>query len=346
MFLLLACTGSTPSDSGSADSGADSTQPENTAPDTPSVTLTPADAMYGDALLCEATAEDADGDSLTWTYAWTVDGADAGLDGAEVPADTTQPWETWTCTATASDGQAESSGQASVTPLDECTGLAIDVTHGYPMALPTQGSMIDLALGSGGAYTIETWFRLDGSDPGALFYKGPAEDTPSSLYMNHLLSVAPDQIHWGTAWSGSGNDCDYLVVEAEIDDAFHHIAVTIDTTTYEKAVFLDGVELERCTGSGINGYGDGPLWVGAMAWGNLQTGQIWSQGSIDGVMDEARYSSTIRYTEDFTPSKWHQPDGDTIALWHMSDLTDAAGTYDLQTLGGADVSDSGSACDG
>lgn len=78
----------------------------NTAPTAPVVAVTPPTPRDADALGCEITspATDADGDALTYVYAWTVDGADAGVAGPTVDAAATAVGEVWTCSVRASDG--------------------------------------------------------------------------------------------------------------------------------------------------------------------------------------------------------------------------------------------------
>lgn len=87
----------------------------DTAPTAPIVEITPGDAIQGDDLTCSVTtpASDADGDSLTYTFTWEVDGnpmsgvdsaTNSLIDGADVY------WsEIWTCDVVASDGSLSSS---------------------------------------------------------------------------------------------------------------------------------------------------------------------------------------------------------------------------------------------
>lgn len=353
LLLILACgdKDTTPSDSGGAtDSGG---EVENSAPTAPGVAISPAVPQYGQALTCaiETDSVDDDGDEITYTYTWTVDGVDAGIDDAEVAASTTLPWETWSCEVVASDGELDSEpGWASVQPLDECESLTIDVHSQWPMALPVQTTMNALAIEPGNAYTLETWFRLDSaSDDGSvIFSKGDGETQGHSGNLNLMLALKHNRIDFSTYSSHSGNDCDYLAVDIEVDASgtWQHVAATLDTNTMEKALFLNGTEIARCTGTGINGVQDGPFFLGAMAWGNMQTGQVSTMLPFQGRLDEARFSKTVRYTADFTPARWHETDSDDIALWHLNDMSDSSGNgFELQTMGGATVDADASVCD-
>ncbi|MEZ4460840.1 MAG: fibrinogen-like YCDxxxxGGGW domain-containing protein [bacterium] len=88
----------------------------NTAPAVPVVTINTSHPATSDQLTCEAVfdAIDVDGESVTVTFAWTKDGAPAGM-GPVVDADETAKGEIWECTASVSDGWTSSSATASVT---------------------------------------------------------------------------------------------------------------------------------------------------------------------------------------------------------------------------------------
>ena len=89
---------------------------QNRAPDVPTVTVSPEPPGASDDLTCSATSADADGDVLTYTYAWWVDGVESGYTDATVPASATERDQTWTCTVSADDGDGGvSTGEATVT---------------------------------------------------------------------------------------------------------------------------------------------------------------------------------------------------------------------------------------
>jgi hypothetical protein len=78
----------------------------NTPPGAPTVLVGPTDAEPDDTLECTITAEsyDADGDPITYTYAWFLDGTATGITSSTVSPAYTADDETWNCTATPSDG--------------------------------------------------------------------------------------------------------------------------------------------------------------------------------------------------------------------------------------------------
>jgi hypothetical protein len=85
---------------------------QNTPPTAPVVSIRPAEPVAGDALVCglASAATDVDGDSLSYSVAWVVDGVayidvlDGALVGDTVPAGEAAAGETWACAVTASDG--------------------------------------------------------------------------------------------------------------------------------------------------------------------------------------------------------------------------------------------------
>ncbi len=102
----------------------------NRAPSAPGVSITPAAPTDDDVLTCVIDTEsvDPDGDTVTYSYAWSVDGVDAGVSAASVNAARTRAGETWTCSVTANDGNMSgAAGTASVEVGDPPLGS--DSTH-------------------------------------------------------------------------------------------------------------------------------------------------------------------------------------------------------------------------
>lgn len=80
----------------------------NTPPGAPALAIEPARPVTGSPLRCAVSDEaaDADGDRLSWRYAWRLDGqAAGGLTGPDVPGARVRKGQTWACAATPSDGE-------------------------------------------------------------------------------------------------------------------------------------------------------------------------------------------------------------------------------------------------
>ena len=84
---------------------------QNSDPSAPSIDVTPNYPEDDDELVCSVViaSTDIDGDSLTYTYAWTVNGVASSITSGNVASSYTSDGETWLCSVTASDGAATSS---------------------------------------------------------------------------------------------------------------------------------------------------------------------------------------------------------------------------------------------
>lgn len=83
---------------------------QNSTPTAPSVDVTPNYPEDDDTLTCTVTgaSTDDDGDAITYTYVWTVNGVVSAVTSNTVASSYTSDGETWACTVTASDGTATS----------------------------------------------------------------------------------------------------------------------------------------------------------------------------------------------------------------------------------------------
>ena len=110
----------------------------NTAPTAPTVAISPVPARENSAITCTITdLDDLDPDTeqtLTATWSWTVDGADAGIAADTVLASEQAAGETWACSATVSDGtDASGAGTASTTVADTLTVPTFEGFETLPM---------------------------------------------------------------------------------------------------------------------------------------------------------------------------------------------------------------------
>jgi hypothetical protein len=81
----------------------------NSLPSEPGIVVEPENPLEGEALVCsvETEAADVDGDALSYTFSWWVDGVDSGDTGGTLPQSTTVAEEEWTCRVVANDGYGE-----------------------------------------------------------------------------------------------------------------------------------------------------------------------------------------------------------------------------------------------
>jgi formylglycine-generating enzyme required for sulfatase activity len=102
---------------------------QNTAPTAPVVEISPADPVEGEELVCAVVtgATDADGDAISYSFAWAVDGvAYVGAAASSYAGDTVLEGETfadevWECAVSARDeGVPSASGVATVTVATVC----------------------------------------------------------------------------------------------------------------------------------------------------------------------------------------------------------------------------------
>ena len=158
---------------------------QNTAP-TATVVVLPELPLSSQDLTAFAETEDLDGDDVTVAWSWTVDGADAGISTATVPAERTARGETWEVTATPTD--AEGLAGEAVTASVVVDNLPPQVTGVELTPLdPTEGSTITAAATGvdpdGDAVSFSYTWHVNGvavpgledaSIDGAVFDKGDA----------------------------------------------------------------------------------------------------------------------------------------------------------------------------
>lgn len=88
----------------------------NAPPTVSNIAITPSNPAAGEAMVASATGSDADGDTVTLSYAWKKNGTATSYNSATVPAGVTTAGEIWQVTVTPNDGlQSGSSISLSVT---------------------------------------------------------------------------------------------------------------------------------------------------------------------------------------------------------------------------------------
>ncbi len=104
MTVLLALSFLACKDGFSIEDTQGNTASENSAPVIERISLSPELALTADSIVATVVSSDADGDSLTTTYAWSVDGQAAGTDSDTLAADLSAKGQKLTLQVTVGDG--------------------------------------------------------------------------------------------------------------------------------------------------------------------------------------------------------------------------------------------------
>jgi hypothetical protein len=234
----------------------------NTAPTAATIDLTP-NPVYenGDDLHCALTqpATDDDGDTLSYTIAWDVDGTayNAGfktaLDNDTVSGGDLLEGQTWICTLYAEDDEeAGPSVSASTTILAAEVTLAECTTNLTSVSSPTTHA----TASGGGTYGIGNWFAE--SDPSAssgfwimMGYKGDeATEYPSLADVQSGSNMK--NLEFEEDWMGMGQVALNGVIYVAEKDTNTLMAFDTQTETILSSATLPGALLD---GNGTYSYG-------------------------------------------------------------------------------------------
>lgn len=317
---------------------------ENRPPNTPTVSISPTSPDPADPLRCALTtpASDPDGDPVSLSYAWTVDGvaySGAVTDGAAslIPAGVVGPRESWTCTATVSDGEDVVSS-APVTVRSSARGCsAVDVSGGDILTgTPTSALTLSVATGT----TVELWVAPDVGAQGMLI------GARSGALPGWSVRYEDGTAFLEVSTTGGSGSSGYLLVRTDpmTEGVWHHLAFVRAPGSATWTAYVDGAEAtgERSGPGGGADYAPvGDLIVGAWPDGG-------SAHNFSGLIGPIGVSASARYTSTFTPPL--EPLGDSAARgrWLFDEGTgstaaDSAGTVDL-SLAGPTWVDAGPRC--
>lgn len=346
LLTLLACGDKDPvtADSGATD-GDTGPLADNQAPGAPTVTLSPEEPRSSEDLLCTGVSEDPDGDTVTYTYAWIQDGVDLGVGDHMLAGEARTPWTDVTCVVTASDGTLEGEpGEATTTSRDACNSVSFSSAGGY--LLPEQDAA-DFAMDEGD-FTLEAWVKPTASDDDqVLFSRGNADERITALNADVLIFLnTNDKWVFATGSDTCGNfDLDLEPRWGE----WQHLAFVYEADRNVKFIYVDGEQVADCSSDTANTATTGFLMLGTS--GYYDGGQPVLQDHFTSSVDEIRVSNSVRYTDDFTPSRWHEPDAETMLLYHFEegqggDVEDASGQGHHGFGGGLFWDATTSTCDG
>ena len=274
----------------------------NAPPSAPVITIDPAAPTQAEDLVCavDVPATDADGDTVSLSYAWELDGAPTSFTGDTLDWLETEVGDLWTCVATPHDGDvAGPSGDDTVQIAAGCA--SITVPAGGEVAVP---DMTPLRL-AGGDFTIEAWVHLASS--GTI-----ASKAASSGGWQLAVSV-------GTVVADVGGT-QLVATNAVPANQWTHVAATFDSGSGLMTLWADGANV----GSGA------VTQPGATLTDPLLLGADGSGGGFDGSLDDVRLSSVVRYSAPFVPASQLGADANTIAWWGFEE----AGGSDAKDLSG------------
>jgi len=186
----------------------------NTPPGAPAVDLTPDDAEPADDLDCDITADsyDEDGDSITYTYAWTRNGTVTSYTTASLSYTNTSDGDTWACYATPDDG-------------DDLGPAGYDLVSVVDRTAPDRPIIVAIER-----YRNEDSFDVSGSaepySTVSLYYS--CDDGTNGSYSTTANSSGGWSI---TATQTAGLDCDYYAVATDmtgnVSDASNVVATEV-----------------------------------------------------------------------------------------------------------------------
>ncbi len=234
----------------------------NGLPSAPIVSIDPDPPGSGDDLVAviDVDAVDPDGDAVTYTYAWTKDGAATSLTTATVPTANTAKDDVWAVTVTPHDGRgtgpsatasvvvgngAPAVTAAVVTPSSPTTNQTLTVVasatdpDGDSTTLSYEWFVNGLSTGQTGTTLDgavhfdkddEVWVEVvatDGTDTSGV-------TTTASVFVDNTAPGAPGVTVTPAAPRSSNDDIDCAVTTGSSDD-------DADTITYTFAWTVDGV---------------------------------------------------------------------------------------------------------
>jgi hypothetical protein len=143
------CPNSTPGVSVDSTGCEASVQPVNNAPEVTNVIITPMIATVDDTLSCGYSTTDSDGDAVTTTVTWAVNGSIIST-GSDTLTGGFGVGQTVTCTVIASDGAASSSPFVSTTIiLPSGSDEIVEDASGLLPSLSMMGTLVAIAFGVG-----------------------------------------------------------------------------------------------------------------------------------------------------------------------------------------------------
>ena len=309
----------------------------NSPPSAPAVSVSPAAPTQAEDLLCavDVPSTDADGDGVTYSYAWERDGSATGLAGDTLAWNETAIGEFWTCVATPLDGEdAGVPGTTTVPVSAGCSSLSLSASSPGAVDVPTS-SAIDLTSGD---FTLEAWARLTGVGAG---------ETTTIASTRGVTSGSGWHFGVGGLQTAGVQRLYFLVSDLNGDYAESSVSVPLNVWTHLAVTFDSGSGLATLWVDGFN-VGSATIAQPTATASDFVIGADASTGGLvwNGNLDDVRVSDVVRYSSTFVPASQLVADADTAAWWGFEEASGGAakdlsgGAHD-GTLSGAAAFDTG-----
>ncbi|MAA80562.1 MAG: hypothetical protein CL916_15005 [Deltaproteobacteria bacterium] len=165
----------------------------NTPPSAPTISIAPTEAYTVDTLTVSANSEDADGDSVSFSYEWS--GSNGGTySGIMLPASETSVGETWTVRVTPNDGYVDGDYvESSITILNNdpvIDDLTIDLLT--PTTTDTVTCSVSSSDGDGDPLSLT--FEWSNQNSGAIYASTSSTSTSVQLDLSTVSISANDTL--------------------------------------------------------------------------------------------------------------------------------------------------------
>lgn len=295
----------------------------NSAPGAFDVAISPEAPGASDATLdcvLETTPQDADGDTASYDWLWMDEGGTELGASKQIPSAGLSSCSVLLCSATAKDGYGGSSeAVSSPVVFDGSFGARFD---GLDARVVVED---DLALNLD-VFTIELWLLPDSLEQGTVpIARGPIGGIGWALSMETGGALSAELTsNQGSLSLSSGTPLS--------TSAWVHVALQVDgsyTRLYVQGALQAGAPLAGSFATA------GPLVIGARHTGGL------AAQAYAGIIDEVRLSNIARYDIAFTPEIRLSSDANTVALFHLDQVSLNAPTITDSGPKGLDGSSTG-----
>ncbi|TNE90031.1 MAG: hypothetical protein EP330_09390 [Deltaproteobacteria bacterium] len=231
----------------------------NSAPEVTSVDIDPLSPLASDTIQCSATATDPDGDNLTYSYRWFINGAEQGETSNLLLPGSLQFQDNVQCEATASDGTETASATSPIAVVGNTPptviGLAItpnpanatqaltcayDSTYdedGHPVTVSYEWSVAGSVVGSGSTLAAGNAVRDQTVTCSATPNDGTADG--SSVTANLVLDNAPPGEPTVSVTPAVPTETDNITCSASATDPDG------DSLSYSYTWFVNGSEVAQ-----------------------------------------------------------------------------------------------------